>query len=100
MKIVLGNQKGGVGKSTLCVMLANYLTLIKKKEVLIMDMDFQKTIEEHRIGDNVLFNDEMPYEILPIETTDYLHFAQQIEDEGTAAEQLEKYLALQSAGQK
>jgi chromosome partitioning protein len=83
MKIVFGNQKGGVGKSTLCVMLANYLTLIKKKDVLIMDMDFQKTIEEHRQGDNALFNNEMPYEILPIETTDYLHYAQQIENDGT-----------------
>ena len=31
MKVVFGNQKGGVGKSTLCVMLANYLTLVKKK---------------------------------------------------------------------
>lgn len=83
MKIVLGNQKGGVGKSTLCVMLANYLTLIKKKEVLIMDMDFQKTIEEHRQGDNALSEGEKPYEILPIETTDYPFYAKQIENDGT-----------------
>lgn len=83
MKVVFGNQKGGVGKSTLCVMLANYLTLVKKKEVLIMDMDFQKTIEEHRQQDIALSTGEMPYEILPIETADYPHFAQQIEDDGT-----------------
>ena len=83
MKIVFGNQKGGVGKSTLCVMLANYLTHVKKKEVLIMDMDFQKTIEEHRQQDSLVSKFEMPYEILPIETTDYPHFASQIEDDGT-----------------
>ena len=86
MKIVFGNQKGGVGKSTLCVLLANYFTLIKKKEVLIMDMDFQKTIEEHRQGDNTLFEEEneaLPYEILPIETTEYMEYAKQIENDGT-----------------
>ncbi len=83
MKVVLGNQKGGVGKSTLCVLLANYLTLVKDKEVLIMDMDFQKTIEEHRQGDKSALTDEMPYEILPIETTDYPFYAKQIENDGT-----------------
>ncbi len=48
MNIVFGNQKGGVGKSTLCIMLANYLTLVKKKQVLVIDMDFQKSINEQR----------------------------------------------------
>ena len=80
MKIVFGNQKGGVGKSTLCVMLANYLTLIKKKDVLVMDMDFQKSIDERRQEDNGLFKEAMPYEVLSIETTDYPHYAEQLKN--------------------
>jgi chromosome partitioning protein len=78
MRIVFGNQKGGVGKSTLCVMLANYLTLIKKKDVLIMDMDFQKSIDERRQDDKKVTNGAMPYEVLSIETTDYALYAEQL----------------------
>lgn len=80
MRIVFGNQKGGVGKSTLCIMLANYATMIKNKVVLIMDMDFQKSIDERRQEDKTVHNGEMPYEVLPIETTDYGHFAEQLKD--------------------
>jgi chromosome partitioning protein len=78
MRIVFGNQKGGVGKSTLCVMLANYLTLIKKKDVLIMDMDFQKSIDERRQDDKKVTKEPMPYEVLSIETTDYALYAEQL----------------------
>ncbi len=78
MNIVFGNQKGGVGKSTLCIMLANYLTLVKKKQVLVMDMDFQKSIDERRQDDRIDFKGEFPYEVLPIETTDYKHYADQL----------------------
>jgi chromosome partitioning protein len=78
MRIVFGNQKGGVGKSTLCVMLANYLTLIKKKDVLIMDMDFQKSIDERRQDDKKMTKESMPYEVLSIETTDYALYAEQL----------------------
>ena len=76
MKIVFGNQKGGVGKSTLCVMLANYLTLVKKKKVLIMDMDFQKSIDEMRKADEEVFRDAMPYKVFPIETGDYPKYSE------------------------
>jgi chromosome partitioning protein len=78
MRIVFGNQKGGVGKSTLCIMLANYLTLVKKKDVLIMDMDFQKSIDERRQEDKIASKESMPYEVLSIETTDYAHYAEQL----------------------
>jgi chromosome partitioning protein len=77
MKIVFGNQKGGVGKSTLCVMLANYLTFKKKKKVLVLDMDFQKSIHQMRESD-ALAKGKMPYKIYPIETADYPKYASEI----------------------
>lgn len=46
MRILIANQKGGAGKSTLCILLANYLTLEKKDEVLVLDMDFQASVHE------------------------------------------------------
>lgn len=39
--ISYANQKGGVGKSTLCIQTAFYLSLKKKKKVLVLDMDGQ-----------------------------------------------------------
>lgn len=39
--ISFANQKGGVGKSTLCIQAAFYLSLVKKKKVLVIDMDGQ-----------------------------------------------------------
>jgi chromosome partitioning protein len=78
MKIVFGNQKGGVGKSTLCIMLANYLTLVKKKMVVLLDMDFQKSIEERRQRDVAIFKGEAPYEILAIDTETYPKYSAQL----------------------
>lgn len=46
MKILIANQKGGAGKSTLCILFANYLAIEKKEEVLILDMDFQASVHE------------------------------------------------------
>lgn len=39
--IAIANQKGGVGKSTMTVQLAFYLSQKKKKKVLVIDMDSQ-----------------------------------------------------------
>lgn len=48
--IVFANQKGGVGKTTLCTMFANYLA--KKGEgVLVIDADVQQTISNMRKSD-------------------------------------------------
>lgn len=46
MRILIANQKGGAGKSTLCILFANYLAIEKKEEVLILDMDFQASVHE------------------------------------------------------
>ena len=41
--VTFANQKGGVGKTTLCVTFANYL-VTKGVRVLIVDCDFQHSI--------------------------------------------------------
>jgi chromosome partitioning protein len=79
MKIIVGNQKGGVGKTTLCILFANYLSLIKKKDVIILDMDFQESIKNRREEDKVILKSEPPYEVLAIEVEQYESIAPQLD---------------------
>ena len=44
---IFANQKGGVGKTTLCTLFANYL-VAKNIPVLVIDCDGQQTIFEKR----------------------------------------------------
>lgn len=46
MLIIIGNQKGGAGKSTLTLLLANFLTLVKKRKVTVIDMDYQQSLSQ------------------------------------------------------
>ena len=48
--ITFANQKGGVGKTTLCTLFANYLVAHQKK-VLVIDCDVQQTISFRRKAD-------------------------------------------------
>jgi chromosome partitioning protein len=64
MTIVIGNQKGGAGKSTLTMLLANFLTLEKNCPVTVIDMDYQQSIAQKYDKAKVLENAE-PYEVLP-----------------------------------
>lgn len=48
--IVFANQKGGVGKTTLCTLFANYLAA-KGEKVLVIDCDKQQTIYKKRAED-------------------------------------------------
>lgn len=64
MICLFGNQKGGVGKSTLTVTSGNYLSLAKDWPVTIIDMDYQQSISQKFEKAKVLENDE-PYEVLP-----------------------------------
>ena len=51
--ITIANQKGGVGKSTLCMLLANYLNKVVHIPVgAIIDTDFQKSIVKKRDEDH------------------------------------------------
>ena len=63
MVIIIGNQKGGAGKSTLTLLLANYLTLIKQCKVTVLDMDYQQSIAQKFEKAKILENTE-PYQVL------------------------------------
>ncbi len=66
MVIVFGNQKGGAGKSTLAMLFANYLTLVKKQKAIILDMDYQRSILSRYEESKKLENPEL-YEVLDVE---------------------------------
>ncbi|GAA3989550.1 ParA family protein [Mucilaginibacter dorajii] len=63
MICLFGNQKGGVGKSTLTVLSGNYLSLAKDWPVTIIDMDYQQSISQKFEKAKVLENDE-PYDVM------------------------------------
>ena len=67
--IVFANQKGGVGKSTLCILLANYLSYWKK-DVCIIDTDLQQSATQQREQDKQTFGEEEPYSIQSFEVSD------------------------------
>ncbi|WP_262246533.1 ParA family protein [Parapedobacter soli] len=70
MVILIGNQKGGAGKSTLTLLLANYLTEAHKRKVTVLDMDYQQSVaakyEKAKILDNTA-----PYEVIPADLTHF-----------------------------
>jgi chromosome partitioning protein len=58
MIILIGNQKGGAGKSTVTLLLANYLVQAKTKEVTVIDMDYQQSISQKYERAKLLENPE------------------------------------------
>lgn len=62
MVITFATQKGGVGKTTLAIAFANYLTLIKGKKVKVFDFDFQKSFYQKWEEDKILQQPEL-YEV-------------------------------------
>jgi len=58
MIVIIGNQKGGAGKSTLTLLLANYLTQVKGHPVTVVDMDYQQSIAQKYERAKLLENDE------------------------------------------
>jgi len=63
MIILIGNQKGGAGKSTITLLLANYLSQAKMKAVTIIDMDYQQSIAQKYERAKLLENTE-PYTVV------------------------------------
>src|SRR4051794_3408781 len=63
MIILIGNQKGGAGKSTVTLLLANYLTQAKKREVTVVDFDYQQSIAQKYERAKLLENTE-PYTVV------------------------------------
>lgn len=61
--VTFANQKGGVGKTSLCVTFANYLVM-KGVRVVIIDCDFQHSILKCRKADLKHYGEEqIPYEV-------------------------------------
>ena len=68
--VTFANQKGGVGKTTLCVSFANYL-VTKGVRVVVIDCDFQHSIMKCRKADIRKYGEqEMPYEVWAYEAND------------------------------
>lgn len=79
MNILIGNQKGGVGKSTLCILLANYLSLIQKKDCLILDMDFQSSINSLWEKDRANYDNPPLYDVVVIELNSFAEVKKKIQ---------------------
>lgn len=67
MNIIVGNQKGGVGKTSHAILLSNYLVLQKQKDLLILDLDFQGSIKTRWDQDLELFDNEPLYEVMQLD---------------------------------
>ncbi|WP_432328105.1 ParA family protein [Mucilaginibacter sp. P25] len=63
MTILIANQKGGAGKSTLALIAANYLTTAKNCNVTVVDMDYQQSISQKFDKAKILENAE-PYQVV------------------------------------
>lgn len=68
--VAFANQKGGVGKTTLCALFANYLTLNKHK-VIVVDCDNQHSFVDKRERDIKKYPEtKVPYEVRSLDVTD------------------------------
>lgn len=70
MNILIGNQKGGCGKSTIALLLANYLTMVKYQKVTLIDMDYQQSIAQKFEKAKVLEN-KPPYDVVAAQLAHY-----------------------------
>jgi chromosome partitioning protein len=68
MVILIGNQKAG--KSTLALLLANYLTAAHQRKVTVLDMDYQQSISSKYEKARVLEN-QPPYEVIAADLTHF-----------------------------
>lgn len=70
MVVIIGNQKGGAGKSTLTLLLANYLTMVQNCKVTVLDMDYQQSIytkfQKAKIVDNAPI-----YEVIAVDLSQF-----------------------------
>ena len=93
IKVVFANQKGGVGKSTLCMLFANYLSW-KRKPVCIIDTDLQKSIMMQRQKDLQIFDEEEPYVVQSFDVNEP-ELMQQLMD---SASEVEGFVLFDSPG--
>jgi cellulose biosynthesis protein BcsQ len=77
--IEFGNQKGGVGKSTLCSMLANYLHSKNTLDIIVIDCDdTQKSLNDERLRELAVITKQNPkfdfnsvYRIVKIHSSEF-----------------------------
>lgn len=87
MIITFANQKGGVGKTTLAIAFANYLSLFTDKKVNVIDFDFQRSFYRQWSEDKGL-------------PGDYLYEVEKISEENIHLTQNEKVLSqLKASGE-
>lgn len=67
--VIFGSQKGGVGKSTLCNLLARYLSNYTDKKIVVLETDPQATMLGWRDGELDGLSDEQKEEVLGRKTT-------------------------------
>ena len=60
--ILFANQKGGVGKTTICGLFANYLSNTHQLPLLVIDADPQQTFSSRR-KDDKRRSDQLPYQV-------------------------------------
>ena len=80
MLILIGNQKGGAGKSTLTLLLANYLTIRRNRRVTVLDMDYQQSLSTKAEKAKILENEPL-YEVLPADLGDFPSMQRRLENE-------------------
>lgn len=69
MIITFGTQKGGVGKTTLAIAFANYVSLHTGKKVNVIDYDFQKSFHQKWRDDELLPGDYL-YQVVLLSEED------------------------------
>jgi len=68
MTILVANQKGGCGKTTIAMQFANFLAYNKGKELIVLDADFQGSFYDRREDDIKTFPENVPgYEVVKVE---------------------------------
>ena len=83
--VTWANEKGGVGKTTLCTLFANYLSEKKMSDVCVLDCDRQHSIVDKRKFDSQsLQTDKVPYEVKQIEIDRLQQSAQLLKSVKTA----------------
>jgi chromosome partitioning protein len=73
MIITFGTQKGGVGKTTLAIAFANYISLYTDKKIYVIDYDYQKSFYQ-KWGDDKEISGDYLYEVTILNKEDEKDF--------------------------